>query len=124
VKTACRFDDVVFQGIHHFIKPGRSDAPVEYSSPFDFPYRQLLPQNIDGLIVTGRACIVQPPVMRIRWMVFLMGQAAGSAAALAVRSAQQPRDIDIKALQKVLHEKYGMPLGDANRLKELGLAQS
>lgn len=97
-KQKRRFNDVVFRVV------GRNT--------YDFPYRQLLPRDVDGLIVTGRACIIQPPVMRVRWMILLMGQAAGVAAALAARSGVTPRELDVKKLQKLLYGKYQAPLGD------------
>ena len=108
VKQGRKFDDVIFQ-----VSRGEKT--------YDFPYRQLLPRRIDGLLVTGRACIIQPPVMRERWMVFLMGQAAGVAAALSAQKEKMPRDLDVKELQKILYHRYKMPLGDTNRLKELGV---
>jgi len=88
---------------------------------YDFPYRQFLPTGVDGLHVTGRACIIQPPVMRVRWMILLMGQAAGAAAALAFQSGITPRELDVKKLQNLLYHKYQAPLGDEERLRELGL---
>ena len=54
-------------------------------------------------------------------MVFLMGQAAGAAAALAAKRNVTPRELDVKELQSVLHNEYQVPLGDRERLKELGL---
>ncbi len=54
-------------------------------------------------------------------MVFLMGQAAGAAAALAAEAGSTPRAVDVKALQKLLHDKHGVTLGDEKRLRELGI---
>ena len=102
-----KFDDAVFL--------------VQSGKPYDFPYRQFIPQGVDGLLVTGRACIVQPPGMRVRWMVLLMGQAAGAAAALIAKSGSTTRELDVKELQKVLYHKYQAPFGDEERLKELGI---
>ena len=102
-----KLDDVVFQ--------------VVSKTSYDFPYRQFLPKGIDGLLVAGRACIIQPPIMRVRWMVLLMGQAAGAAAALAAKAGITPRDLDVKELQSLLHHKHQAPLGDEKRLQELGL---
>jgi hypothetical protein len=121
-------DDVVFVADEHPI-PRRPDGTVTGEEvygyrqrvTFDFPYRQLLPRKIDGLLAAGRSAIIQPPVMRVRWMVFLMGQAAGAAAALAAVRNVTPRDLDVRELQNVLHNQYQVPLGDRERLKELGL---
>ena len=54
-------------------------------------------------------------------MVFLMGQAAGVAAALAAKRNVLPRKLDVKELQSVLYNKYQVPLGDRERLRELRL---
>jgi len=121
-----RFDDVVFVADQHTL-PRRPDGRVtaaevygyKPTQTYDFPYRQFLPIGIEGLLVAGRAAIIQPPKMRTRWMVFLMGQAAGAAAALAVRTGETPRDLDVTGLQRLLHRKYQSPLGDEQRLQEL-----
>ena len=49
------------------------------------------------------------------------GQVGGTAAALAVKSAATPRELDVKTLQKKLLDD-GFRLGDDARLKGLGLA--
>jgi len=131
VEQEPRKDDVVFVAVkpelNRHNKPDPRDvtgADVYGYTPmlsFDFPYRQLLPQKIDGLLAAGRSAVVQPPVMRVRWMVFLMGQAAGAAAALAVKNGVTPRELNVKELQRLLHNEYQVPLGDSDRLKELGL---
>ena len=110
-----RFDDAVFQ----LVAPP-DDGSIA-GTPYDFPYRQFLPKGVDGLLVTGRACAIQPPVTRVRWMVLLMGQAAGAAAALIAKSGTTTRELDIKELQSLLHHKYQGPFGDEKRLRELGL---
>jgi len=109
VKEGRKFDDVIFE------------VPNGAGKSYDFPYRQLLPRKVDGLLVAGRACIIQPPVMRKRWMIFLMGQAAGVAAALSAQKEKMPRDLDVKELQRILYHRYQMPLGDTKRLKDLGV---
>jgi len=118
-----RKDDVVFVADKHST-PGRSGNDVYGYTPertFDFPYRQLLPGKIDGLLAAGRSAIIQPPVTRVRWMVFLMGQAAGAAAALAVKEGVSPRELNVKDLQTLLYNKYQVSLGDKERLHELGI---
>ncbi|MFC1525659.1 FAD-dependent oxidoreductase [Candidatus Latescibacterota bacterium] len=117
VEQETEFDDVVFRGGNRML----GLHPTRYKAYFDFPYRQFLPRDVDGLLVTGRACIVQPPVMRIRWMVLLMGQAAGVASALAARADVTPRKLDVRRLQGVLHDEYRVPLGDRERLQGLGI---
>lgn len=81
---------------------------------FNFPYRSLVPQRIDGLLVAGRCVSVtqeadrwtrnQPPCI-------LTGQAAGTAAAIAIRSRVQPRSVDIELLQASLRAQ-GVDIGE------------
>jgi hypothetical protein len=72
---------------------------------FDIPYRSLVPQKIDGLVLTGR-CISceQGPFQSARSMAPAMavGHASGCAAALAAQGNVAPRNLDVKTLQKLL----------------------
>lgn len=72
---------------------------------FDIPYRSLVPQKVEGLVLTGR-CISceQGPFQSARSMAPAMavGHASGCAAALAAKNRIAPRDLDVKALQKLL----------------------
>jgi hypothetical protein len=72
---------------------------------YDIPYRCLVPVGIEGLLVAGR-CISseQQPYESHRAMVPVMaiGQAAGTAAALAVRHRVLPRHLDVAELQQTL----------------------
>jgi hypothetical protein len=72
---------------------------------FDIPYRSLVPQKIDGLVLTGR-CISceQGPFQSARSMAPAMaiGHASGCAAAIAARDNVPPRKLDVKMLQELL----------------------
>ncbi len=72
---------------------------------FDIPYRSLVPQKIDGLVLTGR-CISceQGPFQSARSMAPAMavGHASGCAAALSAKGNVPPRKLDVAALQKLL----------------------
>jgi hypothetical protein len=72
---------------------------------FDIPYRSLVPQKVDGLVLTGR-CISceQGPFQSARSMAPAMavGHASGCAAALAAKGNIAPRKLDVTALQKLL----------------------
>ena len=117
-----QFDDVVFVADDPEHRVGRKGEESRGELwAYDFPYRQFLPKGVDGLLVTGRAAIIQPPCLRVRWMVFLMGQAAGAAAALAAKAGVTPRDLNVRELQSLLHHEYQAPLGDEKRLQELGI---
>jgi len=72
---------------------------------FDIPYRSLVPQKVEGLLLTGR-CISseQGPFQSARSMAPAMaiGHASGCAAALAAKKGIPPRSLDVKELQKLL----------------------
>jgi hypothetical protein len=89
---------------------------------YDFPYRQLIPKGIGGMLAAGRSAILPPPNNRARWTCLTMGQIAGVAGALAARKNVDTQKIDVRELQRILYHKYRAPLGDAERLKQLGIA--
>src|SRR5687768_11485540 len=77
------------------------------------PYRMLLPQKIDNLLVAGRCASMThdgQSSARVSGPCFVMGQAAGTAAHLALQSGKPPRQIDVPALQEKL-EQDGAYLG-------------
>ena len=69
------------------------------------PYGALVPEKLDGLIACGRhlSCDVNTHgFMREIPQCWITGQAAGAAAALAANEGLQPRQADVRALQKIL----------------------
>ena len=71
----------------------------------ELPYRSLLPAKTGNLLLAGRCLSADREVqgqLRIMGYCFMMGQAAGTAAALAVSKAVSPENVDIEALQKQL----------------------
>lgn len=77
------------------------------------PYRMLLPKRIDNLLVAGRCGSMThmgQSAARVSGGCFVMGQAAGSAAALAAIAGITPRDVDVGQLQMRL-EADGAYLG-------------
>jgi hypothetical protein len=78
------------------------------SGSYEIPFRALLPRGIDGLIVAGR-CIscTHEALAAIRTMpsAMALGQAAGTAAALAVASGRRLRGLDLAELHGVLREQ-------------------
>ena len=69
------------------------------------PYGALVPERLDGLLACGRhiACDKNSHgFMREIPQCWITGQAAGTAAALAVRQGVAPRAVDIAALQAAL----------------------
>jgi hypothetical protein len=73
------------------------------------PYGCLVSKNIEGLLTSGRCISVEPyPFGLTRAMATCMaiGEAAGTAAALAVRHETKLKDVDIQELRRTL-EKGG-----------------
>ncbi len=74
----------------------------------NFPYRCLLPKKLNGLLVTGLGVSAHRdamPILRMQPDIQNQGYAAGTAAAMAVKSGADVRNIDIKALQRHLFDK-------------------
>lgn len=68
----------------------------------EIPYRSLLPQGVDNLLVAGRSVSAEWDalgVLRIMPACMAMGQAAGTAAALAAREHLTTRQIPVEALR-------------------------
>ncbi|NCO37861.1 MAG: hypothetical protein COZ06_04060 [Armatimonadetes bacterium CG_4_10_14_3_um_filter_66_18] len=73
----------------------------------EIPYRCLLPRNVEGLLVACRALSMTHDAhnqLRMQRDMQRFGQAAGVAAALAVRAGVTPRGIDVPQLQQRLFE--------------------
>lgn len=80
--------------------------PIPESRGFnELPYRMLTPQGIDNLLVAGRCASMThegQSAARVSGACFVMGEAAGTAAALALGGNTPPRDIDVAVLQTQL----------------------
>ena len=74
-------------------------------SPYGIPYRCLYSKNIDNLYFAGRNISVTHAALsstRVMATCAILGQAVGTAAALAVRGACSPREVDLRQLQRTL----------------------
>jgi hypothetical protein len=74
---------------------------------YDIPYRCLTPQKIDNLLVSGRCISATHQGMagaRVMGTCMAIGEAAGTAAALAVRDGVIPRDVDVARLRRALQD--------------------
>lgn len=69
---------------------------------YDIPYRCLLPQKVDGLIVAGR-CMSSDQQAYESWRamahILAIGEAAGTAAALSALGGVQPKQLDVGKLR-------------------------
>jgi hypothetical protein len=82
-----------------------SDTKWQYlpdGMTYDIPYRSLLPQKVSGLLVAGRCFSATHDAhasCRSMAQTMTMGQAAGTAAALAVHGDVLPGELDAALLQ-------------------------
>lgn len=76
------------------------------------PYRSIVPQGVENLLVAGRCISAQQDAMvqlRLIPACLVIGQAAGTAAALALRENITPRQLNVSLIQKTVANQ-GMDL--------------
>ena len=76
------------------------------------PYRCLLPENLDGILVTGLGISMDrdaSAMVRMQFDLANQGYAAGVSASLAVASGEPLRKIDINELQRHLVDTGNLP---------------
>ncbi|NPV06428.1 MAG: FAD-dependent oxidoreductase [Anaerolineae bacterium] len=86
---------------------------------WEIPYGALLPQGVESLVVAGRCLDAEGDAWEVARVIppaALTGQAAGAAAALAVRAQTTPDLLDVGALQEHLRRR-----GVRLHLSEVGL---
>lgn len=83
--------------------------PIPESRGFnELPYRMLVPEGIDNLLIAGRCASMThdgQSAARVSGACFAMGEAAGLAAALALSGNTIPRDIAVEKLQQALKQQ-------------------
>jgi ribulose 1,5-bisphosphate synthetase/thiazole synthase len=83
--------------------------PIPESRGFnELPYRMLVPEGIDNLLMAGRCASMThdgQSAARVSGACFAMGEAAGTAAALALSGNTTPRDIVVDKLQNQLTDQ-------------------
>jgi hypothetical protein len=86
----------------------------------ELPYRMLVPQGIDNLLMAGRCASMThdgQSAARVSGACFAMGEAAGAAADLALSGNTIPRDIAVEKLQQALQQQ-GAFIGRGQRVPE------
>ncbi|MDF2492016.1 MAG: putative thiazole biosynthetic enzyme, partial [Microbacterium sp.] len=77
-------------------------APADSRGFNQLPFRMLVPQGVPNLLVVGRCASMTQGGQssgRVTGPCFAMGQAAGTAADLALGSGVAVGDVDVAALQ-------------------------
>ena len=112
VRAEGRFDDLVAYGgwtmdDHHpagFRYPGQPTIWHPAPSPFGIPYRCLYSKNIGNLLFAGRNISTTHAAMsatRVMATCATLGQAAGTAASIAIRDSLSPRQVYERRLSEL-----------------------
>ena len=118
VEIGARFPDVIVHkawfliDIHNPAGGGQAEKRSQPATPYDIPYRSLVPLEIDGLLLSGRNISGTHRAhasYRVMGVAMATGQAAGTAAALCAREGCLPRQLDYHKVQQVLGA-YGAQL--------------
>ena len=110
VLHARTFDDAVARSaypidIHNPAGSGTTTHRLPAGASYEIPYRCLVPQRVDDLLVAGRCISTTHEALastRLTPTVMTLGQAAGTAAALSVQRAIPPRRLDAGVLRERL----------------------
>ena len=87
------------------------NADTAFVKPYGIPYRTLLPQKVDNLLVAGRCHSATHEALgstRVALTAMVMGEAAGTAAAMAVDASVAPKKVDISKLRELLISNGGI----------------
>ncbi len=112
-------DDIAYGGWHLDLHPvGGFASPEKFrdvdeeiaqlkqlKNLYGIPYRCILPRGLDNLLMAGRAISASHIAFgstRVMATCGVIGQAAGTAAAMAARAGVSPRSVDVQALQQAL----------------------
>jgi hypothetical protein len=97
-------DDIIAR--RHF------EDTVARGRDYYYPFRAMLPRNVDQLLVAGRHYSATPDAQRISREIppcMSMGQAAGIAASLAVEQNIRVRDVEPAQIQKRMRDQGADP---------------
>jgi hypothetical protein len=107
-----RFDDSIGRcgycmDMHDPEGKGISFKLIKGGGYYQLPYRSLVPAELDGLLAAGRCISASHEALasvRVMGPCMVTGQAAGTAAAMAVKQGVEIRDLDVRRLQARLRE--------------------
>lgn len=111
VAGCARFDDAIARGAYPMSVQSPTQPNVRQhlfvgdGRDYDIPYRCLVPQRIDNLLVAGRCLSATREAIgsaRMGAQCMAYGHAAGVAAALACTSGATPRALDTRRLRETL----------------------
>ena len=112
LKNLTMFEDAIALGnyevdIHNPEGGGTSHYYFKRNEYYSIPYRSLVPKNAENLLVAGRCISVDheaQAAIRIMPIVCSLGEAAGTATALAYKDECGVCEVNVKLLQKTLEQ--------------------
>jgi hypothetical protein len=111
-----KFDDSIAMSAQPIISYYGYRRFLEHTG-YEIPYRCMLPQNVEGLLVTGR-CMSTNQQAYESWRamapVMCLGEAAGTSAALCVKTKKSPKEVDVEMIRKQLVSQ-GAEIGQNNK---------
>jgi hypothetical protein len=121
VAEGAEFEDAVGAIVAHARHP--RGGVVHLDRAVELPYRIMVPQGVDNLLVASGKSVSTDPRGAVRGQIpcYVLGQAAGVAAAVAVQRGTGFPDANLKEVQRTLLAQ-DVYLGEPQRLAELGLA--
>ena len=93
---------------------GGASGEFPTANVYEIPYRSLVPEKIEGLLVAGRPISTTHEAhgaIRVMPPAFALGEAAGTAAAMALEWRVEPRAVPVPELQSLLVRR-GAYLGE------------
>ncbi|HET6275143.1 MAG TPA: FAD-dependent oxidoreductase [Candidatus Cybelea sp.] len=110
VLAARKFDDAVARSaypidVHNPHGSGTTTERLAPGESYEIPYRTLVPVNREQLLVAGRCISTTHEALastRLTPTVMTLGQAAGTAAALACARGVRAGDVDVRELREQL----------------------
>jgi hypothetical protein len=114
IECQARFPDAIARGcypmsVQSLTQPNvRQHLFVRNGGDYDIPYRSLVPERTDGLLVAGRCLSATREAagsVRMGAQCMASGHAAGVAAAMAAREGVLPRAVSVENLRRALVEQ-------------------
>ena len=114
VEQGLHYDDAVVHNawflidIHNPAGGGQAEGHSQPAQPYDIRYGCMLPRGVEHLLTAGR-CISGThrahASYRVMTVCMAMGEAAGVAAALAVKAGISPRELGAQEVRRVLRAR-------------------
>ena len=120
-----RFDDAIATGCWYLdLHPNKTvvgsandfDPKKVQPEPYDIPYRSIVPQKVENLLVAGRchsATRGAHASTRVTVTAMAMGEAAGCAAAMALKTKTAVAALDGVKVREALGRQNAGPFTDA-----------